>query len=286
MGRVFTVFFSLVTNMLLARLLSPENMGLYFLLFSFVSIAVIIGQFGFNQVVVRFVADALAQGKHVRAREILNISVHDIFVSLSVVAFLTITGGASIVAKYIFHSSLTVGAPILLGLWVFLLGFQRFFAEYFRALHNIRLASLLGTVLPGALFSLLLLCLWLAKKHADIDLIMILACTATLFTGVLSWRITCSERDRLDDQQPADTRIHEELLAAAWPLMLINLMVFVLTQADLWIAGMYCSADDVAIYGAASRLALLMLLITSLMQAFLPQQFEFLQVKSQQQPMK
>ena len=48
-----------------------------------------------------------------------------------------------------------------------------------------------------------------------------------------------------------------ELSLVSLPLLLIQLLVFVTAQSDLWIAGIFCPHDQLAQYGAARRLTLL-----------------------------
>ncbi len=56
-GKAGAMLFGLCTNVLLARLLPPSELGAYFLVMSIGAVAVLVGQFGQNQVVVRFVAE-------------------------------------------------------------------------------------------------------------------------------------------------------------------------------------------------------------------------------------
>ena len=43
----------------------------------------------------------------------------------------------------------------------------------------------------------------------------------------------------------------------SWPLLFTNLTLFVLSQADIWILGVFHAQDSVALYGASARLMLL-----------------------------
>src|SRR5215203_2209158 len=67
-GRVITILAVLASNALLARLLSPEDLGTYFLAFSIVSFGTLVGSLGLNQVVVRFVAESMSLNQPERAR--------------------------------------------------------------------------------------------------------------------------------------------------------------------------------------------------------------------------
>jgi O-antigen/teichoic acid export membrane protein len=47
-------------------------------------------------------------------------------------------------------------------------------------------------------------------------------------------------------------------LRAAWPFLVTSLSVLALTQADIWILGAFRPQEDVAIYGAAARMVILL----------------------------
>jgi len=68
-GKVVTALSGLAISALLARLLTPEEMGAYFLTFSLVSVAAIVAQLGLTQTVVRLVAESMGTDRPGRARQ-------------------------------------------------------------------------------------------------------------------------------------------------------------------------------------------------------------------------
>ena len=50
----------------------------------------------------------------------------------------------------------------------------------------------------------------------------------------------------------------KDIFRVAWPLLITNLALLILTQADLWILGAFRPQEDVAIYGAAARVVFLL----------------------------
>ena len=57
-GRITTAFAALATNVLLARLLSPEDLGVYFLAFSLVQVGAGLGPLGLDHAVLRFLPES------------------------------------------------------------------------------------------------------------------------------------------------------------------------------------------------------------------------------------
>ena len=67
-GKAASVLAALIVNALLARLLSPQDFGAYFLAFSMVYLGATVGALGLNQLVVRFVAESMGLGQFGRVR--------------------------------------------------------------------------------------------------------------------------------------------------------------------------------------------------------------------------
>ena len=57
-GRIATAFAALATNVLLARSLSPEDLGVYFLAFSLVQVGAGLGPLGLDHAVLRFLPES------------------------------------------------------------------------------------------------------------------------------------------------------------------------------------------------------------------------------------
>jgi O-antigen/teichoic acid export membrane protein len=60
------------------------------------------------------------------------------------------------------------------------------------------------------------------------------------------------------------------MLHVTWPLLLMNVTLFALGQADVWIVGAFLGQEDVAVYGAAARLVALVAIPLLVFNAFVP----------------
>jgi O-antigen/teichoic acid export membrane protein len=148
-----------------------------------------------------------------------------------------------------------------------ILGTQGLVAESFRGFHDIRLATLFGGVFTSVLSGLLFAGLWLIQGHSDLGQIVtfsIVAAATNVLIGFLFLRIKLEPKG-LEPDLTART-----VLGIAWPIWITNLALVVLTQADLWIVGMFRAQEEVAIYGAAARFAVIVSMPLMIVNAIVP----------------
>jgi len=255
-GKVITVIASLVVNFLLARLLTPEEMGAYFLIFSLVSVAAMIAQLGLSHTVVRLVAESIGIGQPGRAAAAIRIVFRfGAIGSLLIAGFLALGIGAWI-ARIVFDSAIIASVVLLTSLWVMVITCQTLLAESFRGFHDIRLATIFGGLVTSVLSVLLFGVLWAWQGRGSLSQVIMLALvaggTSALVASVLLYR-----RVKPLQEQNSSTLQGKDVLRIAWPLLVISLLSFALTDSDLWILGAFRSHEEVAIYGAARRLVLL-----------------------------
>src|ERR687893_624617 len=70
-GKVGAMAMGVITNGLLARMLSPQEFGAYLLAFSIVAVGAVIGSLGLPKSVVRFVAENMILEQPGRARRVI-----------------------------------------------------------------------------------------------------------------------------------------------------------------------------------------------------------------------
>ena len=135
--------FGIVTTGLLARMLSEQELGAYFLALSIVSLGAVVGSLGLPKTVVGLVAESMGVGRSGRARRVIRTVLGlGVFGALGIgLAYLLV---GDLVSEHLFHSSLLVGVTGLLAGWIAIAVVQEITAEAFRGFHDIRLATLLG----------------------------------------------------------------------------------------------------------------------------------------------
>ncbi len=263
-GTVVTTFAGFAISAVLTRVLSPTDVGGYFLIVSMVTILSTIALFGLPQSNVRLLAQLFGTGRFGRARAILVVSFRYAAFSAGVVSLWVYLGGAELASR-LFRSESISGLSGALAAWVFLTSLQVLIVESFRGLQKIRLASALGAG-PSVLTFAFVVTLWFATSRNELDTVLALAvlatCLSALFGGGALWKAIATSGKGGADVAP------RQILSHAWPFWIVALSTFVLLQADLWVIGTFRPHEEVALYGAASRLALLSALLHTVIHAF------------------
>src|ERR671912_1043172 len=271
-GRVGGAMLGIVTNGLLARLLSPQELGAYFLALSIVSLGAVLGSMGLPKTVVRLVAENMGLDRSGRTRR-----------AIRTVLRLGVLGTLGISLAYLLagdlvgelfqpqYSSLLVGVTGLMAGWIAIAVVQEITAETFRGFHDIRLATLLGGLATGGksggvimriLLLGILVLLWVRSAETSLATVLLVSIGSGSVSVVLSiWLLYAkvsslgsSERAREEQDEEEEPVSAKEVLEDAIPFLAIALTSFVLLSADIWILGVLGSGTDVGVYGAASKL--------------------------------
>lgn len=247
-----------LANVLLARVLTPAELGSYSLLFSAAALVWTLGMLGMQGAVVKLVAEAVAAGAPGRAAAVairalvLTAGASAVLAALYAVVALVVTRGAVPPAAVLLAAATAV--PIALYVVA---------AEAFRGLQSYAAASILGVTLYVGLMVAGLSALYFLDGRASLTHAVAVCLVSAVGSCVVScgllWR-------RLRGMKPRARVASRDLLRLGLPLMVGYLAVVVAGQADLWILGLRRPAEEVAAYAAAIRLVqhlLLPLLIMS-----------------------
>lgn len=271
-SRSLGVGVTMLVNVVLARWLSPADFGSFLLLSSVLALASLVAMFGLNIAVVRFVAESLGNRDVVRARRSLQLVMATAAVSIASVSGLTVLGLSFANARLLGLPAFAGLVPLVATSLILLAGLQ-LLAEACRSLHDIRLASLFSGGQTGGLLSNLLFLLMIAAaivmakpSFATAVTLNAIAMLLTLPVAVIGF--IWAKRHKLDSIRPSESSAGPELrslLGFSTTMLAIQLLTFTTTQADLWIAGIWCPHEELALYGAARRLVLLVALPLQMM---------------------
>jgi O-antigen/teichoic acid export membrane protein len=267
-GKVLTVIIALAVNVLLARLLTPEALGAYFLTLSLVTISVSVAQFGLNMAVVRFVAESIAKGQLTRAAKSVWIVFNYGMIGAVIVAVLLVSGLGNWLAMEVFDSMLIKSVIGFAALWIVIMTFQNLTAETFRGFNDIRFATIFGGLLTGVISALLFTSLWIVKHNSNLAQIVLLSISAGIINALIAFILLRLRYNKIKGRNSNLTA--KEVLVVSWPLWLTSLTILVLAQVDLWILGIFVSQQDVAVYGAAVRIAVLISMPLLIVNAVIP----------------
>lgn len=236
-----------LSNILVARVLEPQDVGTYYLALTTVAIVGNVAQLGMSRAVVRLVGEALTDGDPrgavAAAWRATAVTAIAGFMAASVLAASIALG----VRSDHIDSPGTLG--LLVGGWLFLDTLRLVVAETHRAWGAYGKAALFGNpARSGLLVVLLLLALTFG---ASLEVVL----TFTLAAGgvpLLAGLVTLARRGRGTRHVP--TRL---LLRVGLTVTVVAGASQLLNQGDLWIVGVIHTADGLALYGGALRLVAL-----------------------------
>lgn len=266
-GKLGAILLGLLSTTLLTRLLEPAAFGTYFLVLTIARVAILVGQIGMNQVVVRFIAVSMVSGNRAKAKDTI-IKALIIALTGSFLIALVYWGSEDLLAARLFKMPLIATVGFLVLVWILAGSVRILVAECFRGFHDLRNASLLELFLFELFFAILISGWWALEKQLFFQNAIALSATAASLSAILAIYLIYKKIHRFPS---ASTTTYRELLAMGWPLLVSNIVVVIMTQAGIWISGIVASPDDVALYACAFRMAMIIQLPLLILNSLAPQ---------------
>lgn len=282
-GKIFIAFLGLVSSILLARLLTRQEVGVYVLAYSIVSLGTTLGALGLTGTVVRLVAENMGLGRFGRVRRVVSIvvgvgAVGALGVGLAYFLF------GNYLAEGVFQSPALAAVSGLVAGWIVVGTLQGVLGETFRGFHDIRLATVLGGQTTGtatgvatmSLLSTSLLLLWLIEGQTTTATVVLLATCSGGATTVLSGWLLYRKVGGLPQQSPGEGKeanfkmAFGEVFSVSWPLLVTAVVMFGRTNVDVWVLGAFRPQGDVALYGFANRLVAMVTMPLIMINAVVP----------------
>lgn len=282
-GRVLTAFIGLLLSALLARMLSPMEMGTYFLAFNVATFLAIFARMGLENTLLRFISESLDRKQYDRVRSLILKGCLLVLLGSVLVGGAFYAGLGIWLSKNVFHSE-TLGAIVaFMSAWIALLAFQFLFAEIFRAFQDIRSAVLFGGLVTAIGTTVTVALYWfLSNERITLNTLLTWVLTVGAINIVLALLVLHRKVHTLwtPAQQSASYR---ELVENSWPLLFSTLTFAVMAQSDLWILASFRPEQDVAIYGAAARLVAMTSMVLAIVNAVVPPLIARLNVQKQKE---
>jgi len=255
-GRMLVLATGLLINGVLARLVTPSEMGLYFLILSLILFFSQLAQLGMMRTVVRLVSESIATERSLRARSaILKIFMFVLPASLFLALLLVYEPG-QIIAKSLFNSDLMSMYMFLVAIWLLFFSLQSLLAETFRGFGDIRSATIFDRLLTNIILVFLFVYLWFSNGKSDIEQVLnltIIACGISVLSGVFLLAKKMLKLDKLGEDIKSS-----DILAISLPLLAASLVPFLISNGGLWVLGAYHPHEEVAIFAAVTRLVALL----------------------------
>jgi O-antigen/teichoic acid export membrane protein len=261
----------LVLNAAASRLLGPSQFGYFVIALTAATLVGQIGLLGVHRAGLREAArleESDIEGFRELRRGVRAVSLVTLpLVSLvsGVVTYL-VGDAASFGARV--ASAVGMSALVLLG------GQQKIWANYLRGFGQIRLASLLegrsGGPIVAVLQAVLVVLVW--QLAPDLGLAGALGAAAIGYAIPVLWARECVVR--LWRHLPVGTPLLRDVrfvFARDWRFASNQVAVYLNSTVELWLAGLVLSRFDTSMFGAAQRLAMLLVIpLTSLQTVFAP----------------
>lgn len=256
-GRIANTLFALGIIALLARSLDASEMGAYVLAVSVVSVFSVVGQFGLHQAALRLVAEGMTGNEHRFVRQVVR---NAILIAGGCGLCLAVglnLGLADWIGYELFEAPGLAQASVLLGIWTLMLILQTVIAEVFRGFQDYRRATIHGG-LTSSLFALgALIFLQLSEHTVNLHLVLTVITSAALL-GVIWSALSLAAKIHglgLGGYRHASLR---GLASITWPLWISSVAMLLSSHADLWILGALSTQEQVAVYGTAARISVLL----------------------------
>lgn len=281
-GRGLTAFIGLVLSALLAKLLSPGDMGTYFLAFNMATFLAIFARLGLENTLLRLVSEAIGRKQQDCIPRLIQKSLMLALLGTGIVTTGFYAGAGTWLAEHVFHSD-TLGMVIgFIAIWLVLLAFQSLFVEIFRAFQDIRMTVFFNGLITACLSLVFMTLYWLIVGHASLNQLfpwILVAATVNIILAIwVLWR-----KFHVFSLSGKASIGYRELANHSWPLLFSALTFFVIAQSDLWILAAFRSDEEVAIYGAAVSLVALTSMPLTIVNAVVPPLIARLHVQGQKQ---
>ncbi|EMI40912.1 lipopolysaccharide biosynthesis protein [Rhodopirellula sp. SWK7] len=263
-GRLLGIATAIGLNVVLVRVLPPADVGVFFVLGSIITFAAIVAMFGMHTALVRFVSERIGVGDARGAAAALKQGTK--------LAIFAITIGSLLSAGFLYFAGeplfglqhLEVIAP-LVALSVFGAAAIQLCASLLRSFHDSRFSILLTGQFGGPLCNLLFigltigLSLFVVMSLQQVMLFCAISlCVLTPIAVIVLYRVGKARLREIDSNaQVTEALPMSVLMVACLPLMLAQSLSYITGQADIWIGGAIVNHDELALYGAARRLMLL-----------------------------
>lgn len=249
--RVSGIIATLWINILLTRLLSPDEVGIYFLIFSISMFFSLIARFGLKQSVVKIVSENYQK----ESRGYVADALRKIFYITSIGVIITCSvlymGLGDWIAGNFFELKQMSSYGNQLVLWVAALAFLAPLSETYRGLQKYNWGAALDNSISAILMALVLFCILIIYKKIDLSTVFTIA---VIIYGVVAV-IGMLKLILYYYHVPIVSSVSVGyILSLSTPIFFINISQYLVANASLWVVGYFLAPSDVGVYGVVIKL--------------------------------
>ncbi len=238
-------------NILLARNLGAESAGIFFLCFTVVMIAVVIGRLGLDNVVLREVAKYSINKQWGQLKGIFSYSVKITLIS-SFLMSLLIFSSAGLISDRLFNLPEMSKSLRIMSLITVPFALMLIISSSLKGLKKIAQATIIESFLVP-FFSVL--CLYFLVKDNNLNQFLnyyVIIFITTLLLAVYYWK----KNTKLIIEKASSFSM-KKILNSSIPLLWVASMLFVNSWADRIFLGIYSTPENVGVYSIAFKVAML-----------------------------
>lgn len=240
-------------NWLLARLLGPSGVGIYYLAFTTITIAAVLGRLGLNETCVRYASPAFAAGDWATVSGVRRAASWLVLAaSAAITVILLIVAPA--ISEYVFHQPSLTDTLRVMVLALVPFALLNINAMILQSVRRVPAGTLVqATAIPGVFFVLLALLTAVFTVTPTIAAACYTLSTVTVFAGgQLLWKKVAQRG--LATAKRCNPRI---LLRTGLRIIGVNSISLVMSWTDTVCLGIWWPSDEVGRYNIAVRVALL-----------------------------
>ena len=253
--RVVGALLSFGLNVAIARVLGPEQAGIYFLALTIVVMASVLSRMGLDNAMLRMVAAGADQKNWGVVQTVYRHGMRAASIA-SVLILIALALAADLLSVQVFDKPLLATPLRVMALAILPVSLVYLNSESLRGLKRIRDSQLLLNVaIPGLTLPLLLIMgpVWQGFGAA---LAYTVATSVVALAGLMLWRKVCPPiTEAVGAKEEKETK--RTLFGAAPSLFGISLLSLIMTSAATLALGVWASSEDVAVFSIADRLAML-----------------------------
>jgi len=250
--KIFGMGLGYVFTLLIARWYGAETMGLYALSLTMLNIFVTIGVFGFDNALVKFVADYNSNHKIELVKEVYKKALA-ITLPISFLLLAIFFLNADYFAKVVFKNKELIPFFHIASIAIVPLVLLKVNTSMFRGLKKIKEFSFFESIMISILSILLLLFLYILNKSNENTIAS--QVLAIFITSIVSFIVLKKyvSKDRITKRLLK----YKNILKVSFPMLLTSSMALVMGWTDVIMLGIFRSESEVGVYSVLVKLATL-----------------------------
>jgi O-antigen/teichoic acid export membrane protein len=275
--KILGVIASYIFIYLVTHYFDAKGMGIFALLFTLLQILSLIGRFGIDTAIVKFVSESIVEDKcnilKIYRSSFLLVSSISIFISI--VYFLI----APFIAEVIFHKPHLTLAFQLISIAIFPLSIRFLNAEFLKSLKEITQYALLQYIIVfilGILILFILIISYDTKNNVILPIVVLVI--SMVITSIISFILLYKKIKKLYSfrklKELLNTReffSFKKLLNIAIPLFFASSFSFFIVWTDTIMLGIFRTEEEIGIYNVAIKVVFIMLFpLTAISSVLMP----------------